>query len=114
MKKVAGTITADDGTEFVVIISGPDGSQPDRLTKEDVLGKDWRAGDRGMVVASQKEVCPVWHDVIPYKALTVICQPEQEPDVTYWLEYMHGARSVSKSEKLADGRLAIRSDYQCW
>jgi hypothetical protein len=59
-------------------------------------------------------LCPVWKDKLPYKSVTVICPADVEDQVTYWLEYVHGGGCISKRKKLADGNVALRSNYMCW
>lgn len=105
-----------------------------KVTQDDVWGK-WAEDhstliSRGMIVAQgyggepdgleawKKKVqvsnlCPVWNEILPYKSVTVICKLEEFNDVTYWLSYVHGGE-YSKTRDLGDGRIAIRSDYQCW
>lgn len=109
-----------------------------KLTKDDVWGKwseDYKLLDRGMVVAQGYppslakspagaaelfdriqvgDICPVWEDELRYKSVTVICTEEQEDDVCYWLEYVHGGNAITKKKKLNGGKVAIRSEYQCW
>lgn len=68
----------------------------------------------GMVVAMSEQLCPVFKDKVPYKSVTVICTREQEFDVSYWLEYVDGANSISKRKLLPDNKVALRSDYMCW
>lgn len=101
-----------------IILSAPQGKKPSRLTKEDVWGKwDELSSTKisnGMIVASYNEVCPAFKDVVPYKSVTVVCDEDQVDDVTYWLEYVHGAECVEKTKRLDDGKVAIRSNYQCW
>ena len=82
------------------------------VQKEDVWGSG--TGDRGMIVARSNEQCPVWSDILPYKSVTVICAAEQEYEVLYWLEHVHGGACVSDVMSLADGRVAMRSNYMCW
>lgn len=55
-----------------------------------------------------------WGDTIPYKSVTVISDSKQEDEVSYWLEFVHGGDSISNRKELNDGRIALRSDYQCW
>jgi len=100
------------------------------LTKEDVWGKfDERTHEplnEGMVIAnwnfgkdeadsySSVDPCPIFGDYIPWKSVTVVCDTELEDQVTYWLEYVHGTDCVSNRKELDDGKVALRSDYQCW
>jgi hypothetical protein len=99
-----------------------------KLTKDDVFGhydeKLMKRTSEGMVVCCgyldaktlhpKKTRCPIFKDFIPYKSVTVVCKAEQEQEVIYWLEYVHGGNSVSGRKELKDGRIALRSDYQCW
>jgi len=107
-----------------------------KVTKDDVWGKytdDLKLLDRGMIVAQgyigdkyyeeglgawkkkvqTTNVCPVWKDELPYKSVTVVCLKEQEDEVKYWLSHVHGGES-EKTKTLPDGKVAIRSNYQCW
>ena len=73
----------------------------------------------GMLVATSHEdglpsVCPIWKDKLPYKSVTIVCEPSIEEEVIYWLEYVHGGGSVSRRKKLDNGKIALRSNYQCW
>lgn len=107
-----------DITPIDVFINGPSGKMPLRLSKEDVWGK-WHNESHvkisnGMIVARGYETCPVFNDIVPCKSVTVICDKEQESDVTYWLEYVHGGNCISESKILDDGKIALRSDYMCW
>ena len=83
------------------------------LTKEDVWG-DYEKGTKGMIVARSGDICPVFHDKVPYKSVTVICDESQRSEVEYWLGYVHGVNCVSIIRKMPDEKLAIRSNYQCW
>lgn len=88
-----------------------------KLTKEDVWGsfdENHKKLSDGMIVARSEDNCPVWKDKIPFKSVTVVCTVEQQAEVTYWLGYVHGADSVSRVRGIGDGKIAIRSDYQCW
>lgn len=93
-------------------------SKSAKLTKEDVWGK-WdentnkRVSD-GMIVSRSDETCSIFGDIVPYKSVTVICNEEQFNDVKYWLGYVQGGGCISKTKKLDNNKLAIRSDYQCW
>ena len=92
------------------------------LTQKDVWGKwsdDRKLLSRGMIVAQgvpsgisvdeKKKIqdkikvpdwCPVWHDLLGDKSVTVICTKEQEDEVRYWLEYVQGGGSVSMRKEL--------------
>jgi hypothetical protein len=89
------------------------------LTMDDVFGvwtdfPEHKKTSDGMVVARYGDICPVLGDKVPFKSLTVICEKEQSGEVIYWLNYVHGGDSVSQIGELEDGRVFIRSDYQCW
>ena len=100
-----------------MIFSKPTVPESDILTKESVWGthdSNYKLIDKGMVIARSKDICPIWNDKVPYKSVTVICPKLLVEDVRYWLEYVHGANSVSKIKNLADNKVAIRSNYMCW
>ena len=94
---------------------------------DEVFGKydieNHKRKSKGMVVAMgtpydepnehYPNVCPVLGDKLPYKSVTVVCQPEQLTGVEHWLMFVHGGQPNGEVE-LDDGRIAIRSDYQCW
>lgn len=92
------------------------------IQKVDVFGEfDFKANKKisdGMVVASGKygenTTCPVFGDDVPWKSVTVICKPEQESEVVYWLGYVHGGGNISNRRVLDDGRIALRSNYMAW
>jgi hypothetical protein len=94
----------------------PDGF---KLYKDDVWGAyDIESHERvadGLIVARSEERCPIFGDTVPYKSVTVVFDPEVHPygEVCYWLSYVHGGQH-SNEKTLEDGRIAIRSDYQCW
>ena len=89
-----------------------------KLKKDDVWGRFNRETHKmesdGLVVARQGEKCPVFGDVVPYKSVTVVCLPNQEVEVNYWLTYVQGGNNVSRRKVLKGGEVALRSDYQCW
>lgn len=91
-----------------MIVKMPTVQKAKKLTQEDVWGKD------GMIVARTNERCPIFKDIVPYKSVTAICNLISENEVIYWLEYVHGGNSISKRKNLKDGKIALRSDYQCW
>jgi hypothetical protein len=64
-------------------------------------------------VAATDDVCPVWGDRVPYKSVTVIVEASEEDAATYCLACAHGG-GYSRRLVLADGRVALRSDYQAW
>lgn len=66
------------------------------------------------VVPGGETRCPVWGDVVPWKSVTVIVDAADEADARYSLEYVHGGGSVSRRMALPNGRVALRSNYQCW
>lgn len=120
------SVKAEDGTRFSIKIANPSVPLASKLTQEDVWGKvdfNHKTGDhkrisKGMIVATQAEgypnKCPIWHDNIPHKSVTVVCTVLQEPDVEYWLDFVQGTNSVSKRKTLPKGKLALRADYKCW
>ena len=69
--------------------------------------------DDGMVVAKSDDRCPIWNDILPYKSVTVVCKEEDFNDVIFWLAYVHGGE-YSKTKKLPQNKIAIRSNYQAW
>jgi len=70
---------------------------------------------KGMIVANSSETCPIFGDIVPYKSVTIVFDSKihNEDEVIYWLRYVHGGE-YSDYLELKDGRIAIRSDYQCW
>ena len=60
------------------------------------------------------QVCPIFKDKLPFKAVTVVCDREQEQEVVYWLEYVQGGNCVTQRSGLRNGKVAIRAEYQCW
>lgn len=104
-------------TPIKMIINGPTKNKPFKLTKEDVWGEfdtNYNQVSKGMMVAMHKDICPYFADVIPYKSYTFVCNIEQEEEVTYWLEYVHGGNSISNRKVIEDGKVALRTDYKCW
>ncbi len=57
--------------------------------------------------------CPVLGDLLPYKSVSIICEQKDYNAVTYWLEYVHGGGCISNQKETKDGKIFIRSDYQC-
>lgn len=98
-------------TQITMIVSNPTVPEAKKITKEDVWGG---IGQNGMIVARTDDKCPYFKDKVPYKSVTVVCDKDQVHEVTYWLEYVHGAHSVSKTKDLKNGKVAMRSDYKCW
>ncbi len=102
----------------------------EELTKEDVWGTfDLDKMERtswGMVVArglpsgtvpvagDYPTTCPVWHDALPYKSVTVICTIDRLEEVMYWLTYVHGGGNLSDKKTLGSGFVALRSNYMAW
>jgi len=91
-----------------------------KLHKDDVWGAydadtHKKVGDSLVIAQLAGERCPVFGDNMPYKSVTVIFDPKTHPydEVTYWLSYVHGG-DFERELTLKDGRIAIRSDYQCW
>jgi len=104
-------------TPITIVVSGPYGDLPFKLTKEDVWGEydeNYNLIKKGMIVAKYKDICPYFTDVVPYKSVTVVCDKDQEEEVTYWLEYVHGANSISNKKILDNDKIALRSNYKCW
>ena len=94
----------------------------DMLTMEDVWGKkeyiskgNYKVIVKGMVVADNGDICPIWGDEIPYKSATLICDESQVEDVNKWIRYVKG-QGYSRIKKLENGKVALRSDYcvLCW
>lgn len=104
--------------KLTVYLSSPTTDTPVVLKQEDVWGEyDPVLGvkvSEGMIVARTDDTCPIFGDKVPYKSVTVVCNEEQKQEVTYWLEYVHGANSVSSVKEIEDNNVAIRSDYMCW
>ena len=94
---------------ITIIVSEPTGG-PGRKSDEDPC---W-VFDEPYLVARQRERCPVWGDEVPFKSVTVIVDADDEGDAEYSLGYVHGGDCVSRRKELKDGRVALRSDYQCW
>lgn len=101
-----------------IVISEPNGEIPKHLTKEDVWGiwdnTTYEKIDKGMVVASTNEKCPIFGDIVPFKSVTVVGPKKYEDEIIYWLEFVHGCDSVAETKDIDDLKVAIRSDYQCW
>ncbi len=125
-----------DNESPLIVVSAPSRSgHPARnLTQEDVWGEWTHSSERisfGMIVAQgygdmsdrekkqwegslSPDICPIWKDKLPYKSITVICDKSQQSEVEYWLEYVHGGGSISKTKSLPNNKIAIRSNYMCW
>lgn len=82
-----------------------------KVSKEDVWGNE---NDDGLIIAKSNQKCPIFNDVIPYKSSTLVCDSSIKDEVIYWLDYVLGGGSVSKTKEFEDGKIAIRADYQCW
>lgn len=131
----------EHAASIVIVVSNPTHAEcvsADRLTQEDVWGvyddirrkrvsngmmvargygrvmSGFTQEEKDRLVAEIPEVCPVWGDVLPYKSVTVICPADQEEQVSYWLEYVHGGHSISRRKELPEGKVALRSNYMCW
>ena len=91
--------------------------RPERLTKSDVFGQHRVANGRlvaregGMVVAKASETCPVFKDVVPEKAVTVVGREDDLDEVLYWLEYVKGKDCVTMTHH-QDGWIALRAEHQ--
>jgi len=64
--------------------------------------------------SDEKERCPVFHDLIPWKSCTVIVPLKHEQDALYWLDFIHGADSIQWRKPIDDRSVAIRSNYMAW
>lgn len=84
------------------------------VSKFDVWGDMLNGKGQGMIVAKSYETCPIFHDNVPYKSVTVVCESKQESAVRYWLSFVHGGDNISARKVLDDGRIALRSNYMCW
>jgi hypothetical protein len=119
--KTGKTFTAGIATKSDTIklcVSNPTVQEAKTLTQDDVWGEfddfSQKKISNGMIVARSGEICPIFKDKVPFKSVTVVCNKNQVPEVQYWLEYVHGGNSVSMMKQLNNGKVAIRSDYQCW
>ena len=100
-----------------IVVRNSTHAKPSKMKMEDVWGRyNKKRGEvvGGMIVANSEQRCPIFKDKVPYKSVTVVCKTDQEGEVSFWLEYVHGGGSISNVKKLKDGKIAIRSDYQCW
>lgn len=101
---------------ITVIVSKPNYPRAKKLTKDDVWGKldaDDKRITSGLIIAKSEDTCPIWGDQLKRKSVTAVCLKEFFEDVAYWLEYVHGANSITQVRDLGRS-LAIRSDYKCW
>jgi len=132
-KKYVGTTKAvtpvgkHEYRSFDMFVLEPTSAPAQKLTQEDVWGRfeedeygiPIKMIDIGKLVATSADndlptVCPVWHDKLPHKSVTAICDKKDENDCEYWLEFVHGGGSVSRRKELPNGKIAFRSDYQAW
>ena len=101
-----------------ITVSNPTYPKAKKLTKEDVWGEysheDGKRISSGMIVARQNEKCPIFKDIIPFKSETIVCHKDQSEEVSYWIEYVNGADSISEIKELDDDKLAFRCEYMCW
>ena len=68
---------------------------------------------RNQLLKHYSTVCPVWHDGLGYKSKTIVCDLDQESEVTHWIAYVEGGLPVERKE-LEDNKVALRADYQAW
>lgn len=66
------------------------------------------------LIPAEPVICPVWGDKVPWKSFTTIVDAADFDDAVYSCEFVHGGGSVSRTKRLPDGKVAIRSDYQAW
>ena len=125
-----GSIDLEGDNIVDMFVSEPTNAPAQELTMEDVWGKHEMETEfipkipivwihHGMLVATSHEdglpkICPIWKDELKYKSVTVVCNKDQEEEVSYWLEYVHGGGSISRRKELPENKVALRSDYQCW
>ena len=83
--------------------------EPTAFTKEDLELCRIASGK-----VDEQERCPVFHDLIPWKSWTVIVPLEHEQDAMYWLDYIHGADSVTWRKQVDHRSVALRSNYMAW
>jgi len=107
----------DKGKRPFICISDREYPKPEAftLTVEDVWGKT--EGNKkihnGMIVTRTGQVCPYFRDVVPYRAVTVVCNDAQYKEVIYWLQQVHGKRCIINVKAIMEGKkLAIRSEEQ--
>ena len=119
--------------EITITVSEPRFAKSTHLTKADVWGKieedasgSPRKLDNGMVIAFGGQRCPIYHDVVPSKSVTVFATADfleakkaTYDDVAYWLEFVLGAGCVrahgfGSYEGRDEFGLFIRADYKCW
>lgn len=103
---------------IIIQISEPHYPVATILTKEDVWGA-YIQGNNGMIIGRSQDDCPYFNDEIPYKSVTMrvphsIIENKQLAEVFYWIEYVMGAGSVSKSDSDDNGDIILRCDYMCW
>ncbi len=91
--------------------------RPSKLSRDDVFGKhkfqDGKLIGRegGLVVATEGQKCPVFKDVLPQKAVTIVGLEKDFEEIEYWLEYIKGRGCITK-EHTQDGHIALRAEYQ--
>lgn len=110
-------IHKDKGRKPLISISDKEYPKPNSFTLsvEDVWGRvdGRRKLDEGMIVSKSLQVCAYFDDIVPYRAVTVLCDSEQYNEVIYWLQQVHGKRCVTNVRAIFEGRrLAIRSEAQ--
>lgn len=112
------TSTVDSIEPITMIVSEPNFPEAKKLSKDDVFGifdlEKMEKVSKGMVVASSDEFCPHFGDIVPYKSVTVVCRRDQVDEVSYWLEYVQGAGSITETKAINDLQVALRADYMCW
>lgn len=115
MSKVT-KIVLDGRDFFMEEVEPPFGMKNEnKLTKEDVWGSfNSNRISKGMIIARSNDKCPIFKDIVPFKSVTIICEPEVENDVVYWIEHVQGAGSISKRKVTKDGKVILRADYMCW
>lgn len=105
-------IITDSGEVIEVLVSEPTVPEAKVLKFEDVWGD--QLGRGGLIVARRGDRCPEWYDIIDRKQVTVVCDPSDEQEVIYWLEFCFGANCVIKRKAYQDGSLvALRAQYMC-
>jgi hypothetical protein len=109
--------------DITIIVSEPKYAPAKNLTCDDVWGKlneDQTARiDDGMIVHREGERCGIFYDIVPFKAVTVLCDEADFFDVAYWLEFVQGAgciKQVGHAWTEDDGTkvIGIRAEYMAW
>lgn len=106
-------------TPIIITISEPTKPLTKQLTEEDVWGiydiATHTRISKGLIVANYGDICPVFGDKVPCKAVTVVGKMALEDEIVYWLEYVQGVGCVSKRKiDKKNGNIALRAEYQCW